>query len=41
MLSGFTVRIKIKDSILESLPSLIFTLINLYISVKHYNIITE
>ncbi len=36
MLSGFAVRIKIKDSILESLPSLIFALINLYISINYY-----
>ena len=36
MFSGFTVRIKIKDSLLESLPSLIFALINLFICVSYY-----
>ena len=37
MLSGFVVRIKIKDSLLESLPSLIFALINLYICIGYYD----
>ena len=36
MFSGFVVRIKIRDSVLESLPSLIFALINLYICVQYY-----
>lgn len=36
MFSGFTVRIKIKDSISQSLPSLIFALLNLFISIKYY-----
>ena len=36
MFFGFLVRIKIKDSILQSLPSLIFAIINLYISVQYY-----
>lgn len=40
MLSGFAVRIKIKDSILEALPSLIFALINLFICVKYYYLFT-
>ena len=38
MLLGFAVRLKIKDSLLESLPSLIFALINLYICVEYYNL---
>ncbi|TYB74485.1 hypothetical protein ES677_03665 [Bizionia gelidisalsuginis] len=37
MLSGFAVRLKIKDSLLESLPSLLFALINLYICIKYYD----
>ncbi len=37
MLSGFAVRLKIKDSLLESLPSLIFAVINLYICIKYYD----
>jgi hypothetical protein len=36
MLFGFAVRIKIKDSLLQSLPSLVFALINLYICIKYY-----
>ncbi|MFQ3240293.1 MAG: hypothetical protein ACI9NI_002624 [Olleya marilimosa] len=36
MFLGFLVRIKIKDSILQSLPSLLFAVINLYISVQYY-----
>jgi len=31
MIIGFGVRLKIKDSIIESLPSLIFAIINAYI----------
>jgi hypothetical protein len=41
MLSGFIVRIKIKDSLAQALPSLIFTLINLYICVEYYYKITS
>jgi len=37
MLFGFAVRIKMKDSLLQSLPSLVFTLINLYICVEYYS----
>ena len=36
MFSGFAVRVKIKDSILKLLPSLIFALINLLICVEYY-----
>ena len=36
MFAGFAVRIKIKDSFIESLPSLVFALINLFICVKYY-----
>ncbi|WP_045474202.1 DoxX family protein [Winogradskyella sp. PG-2] len=36
MFLGFAVRLKIKDSLLESLPSLIFGLINLFICVSFY-----
>ncbi len=37
MLLGFAVRIKIKDSLLQSLPSLVFAIINLYICVNYYS----
>lgn len=37
MFLGFGVRIKIKDSIAESLPSFILGLINVFISVSYYN----
>lgn len=37
MLFGFAVRIKMKDSLLQSLPSLVFVLINLYICVAYYS----
>lgn len=40
MFSGFAVRIKIKDSLLEALPSLIFALINLFICVKYYALLS-
>ncbi|MBJ2174402.1 DoxX family protein [Aureibaculum sp. A20] len=40
MLLGFAVRIKIKDSILESSPSLIFAALNLYICVAYYSKLT-
>ncbi len=36
MFTGFAVRVKIKDSILMSIPSLTFALINLFISIKYY-----
>ncbi|MEP2240434.1 MAG: DoxX family protein [Maribacter sp.] len=36
MLLGFAVRIKIKDSLLESLPSLILALVNLFIAVRYF-----
>jgi len=37
MLFGFIVRIKIKDSFLQSLPSLVFALINLFICFQYYD----
>ncbi len=37
MLFGFMVRIKIKDSLLQSLPSLVFACINVYICVAYYS----
>lgn len=37
MLAGFAVRLKIKDSFLQSLPSLVFALINLYICIDYYD----
>lgn len=37
MLVAFIVRIKIKDSILQSLPSIIFMLINGWLTVEFYN----
>tara|TARA_R110002050_G_scaffold3517_3_gene18460 strand:+ start:4898 stop:5338 length:441 start_codon:yes stop_codon:yes gene_type:complete len=37
MLLGFLVRIKIRDSLLQSLPSLVFALINLYICFEYYD----
>ena len=37
MLLGFAVRIKTKDSLLQSLPSLVFAIINLYICVNYYS----
>ncbi|MGB5553646.1 MAG: DoxX family protein [Flavobacteriaceae bacterium] len=36
MLLGFGVRIKIRDSLRESLPSLIFAFINAYIALISY-----
>ena len=39
MLAGFVVRIKIKDSVSASLPSLIFAIVNLYICIQYYYII--
>ncbi|WP_076548264.1 DoxX family protein [Maribacter ulvicola] len=41
MFLGFGVRIKIKDSIAESLPSLILGLINLFIAVSYYNLLVS
>ncbi len=40
MFSGFVVRIKIKDSILESIPSLLLALINLYICISYFSKLT-
>ena len=40
MIFGFAVRLKIKDSILQSLPSLAFALINLFIAVEYYRKLT-
>lgn len=37
MLAGFAVRIKIKDSLLQSLPSLAFAILNLYICIEYYD----
>ena len=36
MFLGFLVRIKIKDSFIESLPALTFALINLYIFIVYF-----
>lgn len=41
MLLGFAVRIKIRDSIPESLPSLILGLVNLYIAISYYQQLNE
>ena len=38
MLMGFGVRLKMKDSLLESLPSFIFMLINGYICITALNV---
>jgi len=38
MLVAFIVRIKIKDSVLQSLPSIIFMLINIWLTVGFYNL---
>lgn len=38
MLVAFIVRIKIKDSILQSLPSIIFLLINGWLAVEFYKL---
>ncbi|TDT45339.1 DoxX-like protein [Maribacter spongiicola] len=40
MFLGFAVRIKIKDSTAESLPSLVLALINLFIAVSYYQQLT-
>ena len=37
MLLGFAIRIKIKDSISQSLPSLIVAFLNLYICIGYYD----
>ena len=34
MILGFSVRIKIKDSLMQALPALFFAFINLYILIK-------
>ncbi|AUC14919.1 hypothetical protein BTO06_07110 [Tenacibaculum sp. SZ-18] len=39
MFAGFAVRLKIKDSFIEVLPSLLFAFLNLYISIAYYHII--
>ncbi|CAI8174037.1 MAG: Uncharacterised protein [Polaribacter sp. SA4-10] len=36
MVSGFIVRLKVKDSFIQSLPSFIFAILNLYIAFKTY-----
>ncbi|SRX55483.1 DoxX family protein [Aequorivita sp. CIP111184] len=36
MLLGFAIRIKIKDSISQSLPSLVVAFLNLYICIEYY-----
>jgi len=38
MLVAFIVRIKIKDSLMQSLPSIIFMLINAWLTVGFYNL---
>lgn len=40
MIMGFGVRLKIKDSLFESLPSLIFAIINAYIALATFYLIT-
>lgn len=40
MLFGFLLRIKIRDSLLQSLPSLVFALMNLYICVEYCSRLT-
>ena len=37
MLLGFAIRIKIKDSISQSLPSLVVAFLNLYICIGYYD----
>lgn len=37
MIVAFIVRIKIKDSISQSLPSLFFMLVNAWLAVRFYN----
>ena len=37
MLLGFAIRIKIKDSISQSIPSLIVAFLNLYICIGYYD----
>ena len=38
MLVAFIVRIKIKDSVVQSLPSIIFMLINVWLTIAFYNL---
>ncbi|WP_405295708.1 DoxX family protein [Algibacter sp. Ld11] len=40
MLMGFAVRLKIKDNLIQSLPSFVFVLINLYICLEYYDSLT-
>lgn len=37
MLVAFIVRIKIKDSFAQSLPSLLFMLVNIWLTIAFYN----
>lgn len=39
MLIAFGVRIKMKDTVLESAPSLIFMIINAYLAVQYVNLL--
>ncbi|APQ18609.1 DoxX family protein [Maribacter hydrothermalis] len=39
MILGFAVRIKIKDSLMLAMPSLIFAFINLYICIEYYKML--
>ncbi|MCC5905684.1 MAG: DoxX family protein [Balneolaceae bacterium] len=39
MLVAFIVRLKIKDSVVQSLPSVIFMLINAWLSIAFYNLL--
>ena len=39
MLLGFGVRVKIKDSLLESFPSFFFMVLNIYLAYYYYRII--
>ena len=38
MLVAFSVRVKIKDSILQSAPALFFLLVNLWLTITFYNL---
>lgn len=38
MILGFGVRLKIKDSILQSFPSLFFGILNIYVAFKLYDV---
>ena len=39
MFLGFGVRIKIKDTVLQALPSLIFGILNMYLAYVYFNMI--